>query len=45
MLKDITMKAMQSEVKELLSYSVFPDPEAVDQAAPLMRRAQAGCLI
>ena len=33
MLKDITMKAMQSEVKELLSYSVFPDPEAVDQAA------------
>ncbi|MGV2686419.1 N-acetyltransferase, partial [Clostridium perfringens] len=33
MLKDITVQAIQPEVKELLSYSVFPDPEAVDQAA------------
>ncbi|WP_098747145.1 GNAT family N-acetyltransferase [Paenibacillus sp. EZ-K15] len=33
MLKDITAQAIQPEVKELLSYSVFPDPEAVDQAA------------
>ncbi|MBU5346479.1 GNAT family N-acetyltransferase [Paenibacillus lautus] len=32
MLKDITMQAMRPEVKELLSYSVFPDPEAVVQA-------------
>lgn len=33
MLKDITMQASQPEIKELLSYSVFPDPEAVDEAA------------
>ncbi|KOP67579.1 GNAT family acetyltransferase [Bacillus sp. FJAT-18019] len=33
MLKDITKQSLQPEVKELLSYSVFPDPEAVDRAA------------
>ncbi|AWP26838.1 GCN5-related N-acetyltransferase [Paenibacillus vortex V453] len=33
MLKDITTQAMQQEVKELLEYSVFPDPEAVERAA------------
>ncbi|MGE7823046.1 GNAT family N-acetyltransferase [Paenibacillus sp. NPDC093718] len=38
MLKDITMQAMQPEVKELLSYSVFPDPEAVDQAAAIYEK-------
>lgn len=43
MLKDITMQASQPEIKELLNYSVFPDPRRWTRQPHFIRVATAGC--
>lgn len=37
MLKDITSRVNQLEIRELLGYAVFPDPDAVDNAIQFYR--------
>lgn len=41
MLRDISKESLQPEVKELLSYSVFPDPEAIERAASHYQTGQS----
>ena len=38
MIKDISFRLDDLEVKELLAYSVFPDPEQLDQAVAAYRK-------